>query len=732
MHFFHTHRVISCTPAGSHILNPGIFGNLGAGTLSLLLCLASSSAPAQSTPANLGVSRDIWLSLRNDGLPGTGTATDPFDASGTRFDAKMREVADAVGTNVHIHLMPGIYTTLGYRAWQLRSGAKLEGAGMDVTVLKMVDSVNNTLPAVGASAGGDTHIQVSDLTIDCNYSTQHPNLGNAITLGGSHHSIRRVRAINAAGFGIENFTIVIGAAFGDSEGNLIEDCEVTDFKGTYATAIAFSGPAQVNRYITGVIRGNKVLNLRNSSAPAVLQAYGGGGLKNVLFENNYCFRCDVAVNIDTARSINLTFKGNQFNTRRRGIGLLGQQMDTVVIENNVFEMEPNSTDYAIFCYDIDGKAKLRNFIIRDNIIRSVNGKSGLSGGLGLSVLDGQTWIVSGNRIDPALRSYVYGPGSTCFDNTDFAGRPIKLLGGTDSQVNLPVGQAGTVLLNRGNAYVFVETTGDSAANGANLLTAYARAKSMKPQNQPLSSTNRATVFLLPATYTIADSALNLDTAFVDIIGLGNVEPTKIESSGNALVQTADDVGLENLTLGCHSTAPINFTSVDKAAYFPADNLSKTIVKNCRFTTSNNGLSMRLGVRYSGLYQDCQSGPLSFGAGNFWGTAKNCIAGHQSFGGPGVLTACQIDGAISGSSATTGRLSDCRVGPVPDNSPCIVLGEGASLYNCTLIANPGGNTWSIDAIGQVRARIAHCRFNRGMRNVINSIAQPANVDDPNLD
>ena len=56
----------------------------------------------------------------------------------------------------------------------------------------------------------------------------------------------------------------------------------------------------------------------------------------------------------------------------------------------------------------------------------------------------------------------------------------------------------------------------------------------------------------------------------------------------------------------------------------------------------------------------------------------------------------------------------------------------TLYNCTLLANPAGAGYSIDAPSPVHAKIVHCRFNHGLRNIINDVAQPLNVDDPNID
>ena len=296
---------------------------------------------------------------------------------------------------------------------------------------------------------------------------------------------------------------------------------------------------------------------------------------------------------------------------------------------------------------------------------------------------------------------------------------------------------------------------------------------MTPHGQPLAAGNRVTVFLLPGKYVLPDSALVLNAAYLDLVGLGGVPATRLESEGNTVVQLADDVRLENLTLHCSSTLPALLTANDKAAYFPGDNLARTVLKNVVFTASNNGLGMRIGINYSGTYENCTCGPrgwggpgnfsgtaancqagdASFGSGGlftgaatnctagassfgggggFHGAARNCTAGHNSFGGSGLMLGCQVAGAISATVPTTGRLTDCRIGPSPGNLPGIVIGAGASLYNCTVLANPAGTGYSVDANSPVHARIAHCRLNHSTRNVINDIAQPFNVDDPNTD
>jgi len=403
----------------------------------------------------------------------------------------------------------------------------------------------------------------------------------------------------------------------------------------------------------------------------------------------------------------------------------------------------------------------------------MNARASQAGGLGVWHSTGETFVVSGNRVESKLRSLLHGPRMVCFDNTDFEGRLLNLLPGYDSrQVSLPTGEQGTLLLNKGAGHVVVDTDRDAASNGRNLLAAYARARMMRPNGSALSSSNRATVLLFAGTYSVADSALVLDTACVDLAGVGPRANVRIESEGNTLVQTVDDVRIENLALHCNSTAPRTLTSADKAAYFPQDNLTRTVMRDVVFSGSNNGLPMRVGITYGGYYENCisgdrswggpghffgtaincaagalsfasgglfngladrcQAGEQSFGAGGFHGTAKNCSAGHNSFGGSGHMVRCEVAGAVNPITPSTGRMTDCHIGPAPQNDSAVVIGHGATLYNCSLIADPAGTGFSVEARQPVSARIAHCRLNRGMRNVSNAIQSPSNIEDLTLD
>jgi hypothetical protein len=78
---------------------------------------------------------NVWVAARTDGVPGTGTHSDPYDGS---TQAKFDSLMSTMPSNTCVHLGPGIFQTNGYAdgvsgGWQAQKAMKIVGSGQDVS-----------------------------------------------------------------------------------------------------------------------------------------------------------------------------------------------------------------------------------------------------------------------------------------------------------------------------------------------------------------------------------------------------------------------------------------------------------------------------------------------------------------------------------------------------------------------------------------------------------------------
>jgi len=149
------------------------------------------------------------------------------------------------------------------------------------------------------------------------------------------------------------------------------------------------------------------------------------------------------------------------------------------------------------------------------------------------------------------------------------------------------------------AYIIVRPSPSATNNGAELRNAYAAAKAFTPNTAALSATNRATVILLPGRYDLGTTRLNLDTDFVDIIGLTDtpeqvvITSQVILSDSGTVYQTANDVKIKGVTID-RTGAPAGSGAGRTAAYFP-------FPKATAITTwSGDGTTMTIAANGHGL------------------------------------------------------------------------------------------------------------------------------------
>lgn len=149
---------------------------------------------------------EIWITP-NGTAGGTGTATDPYRTPDPDSFFNLIN-GGSIPEYSTIHLMPGTFLVRAScvapdppTCLTVKNGWKVRGAGMDVTIVKVMNNhcpvtLANKLEVIASWPAVDS-VEVSDLTVDCNLSEQVPVLVvNAVALRGSNNRISRVHAIN--------------------------------------------------------------------------------------------------------------------------------------------------------------------------------------------------------------------------------------------------------------------------------------------------------------------------------------------------------------------------------------------------------------------------------------------------------------------------------------------------------------------------------------------------------
>ncbi|MBV8533834.1 MAG: hypothetical protein JO207_08530 [Verrucomicrobia bacterium] len=191
---------------------------------------------------------NIYLAARTDGIAGTGTASDPFNASTPdRYD----QLLATYSQNTVFNYAPGTYQTRGWRFRTRKSAGtncKHYGAGVDQTVIQLVGA--NDLTQDGVIFGSDYDatadgFELHDLTLDCNASgnpkfTNHLGAVTAIATVGSNMLFRGIKVIGfgTGRVGAECFAVLI------SPGPALSS---RSFDNITIDSCVFTNPAQGNQ-----------------------------------------------------------------------------------------------------------------------------------------------------------------------------------------------------------------------------------------------------------------------------------------------------------------------------------------------------------------------------------------------------------------------------------------------------------------------------------------------------
>jgi hypothetical protein len=279
---------------------------------------------------------------------------------------------------------------------------------------------------------------------------------------------------------------------------------------------------------------------------------------------------------------------------------------------------------------------------------------------------------------------------------------------------------------KGNNYIVVYgNLLNTLSNGTELVDKLTFAKTLTPNGQLLSDTNRVTVLVAPGKYDFFDT-LEMDTPYVDLISLtGKADVFLTTQNGNtAILVDSSDISIKGFNLGTQNIKISN-------TYF--DNYFENIIggdynfsngtfggevagnfKNCKGGAYSFGDSSNQEYLLKSGLENCQAEFGSFGYQLAASELKNCLAGAQSFGFFSIaesilndcesgmesfgcekgifvstLTNCTADGVSFGRTdlpglpgqstiIETSQLNNCKAG---DNSFSVKNSDDSSFINC---------------------------------------------------
>ncbi len=405
------------------------------------IALLAGALFAFSATAQIQYSNEFWISTNATGntYPNGGTLDSPLDGSTqTKFDQNMASLP----ASSMIHILPGTYQTFGDEEWLVKTEQKIVGSGIDVTIIQLATNAPEegdgtyVIASRGLlNAGVDpvTNAVVSDLTVDCNWTSANGNITrNGVGLDGTQNSVRRVKVEHTSygtNYSSEAWGIAIdNTGLPDSIGNLIEDCEVDPISsadGGGMSSLSFDGGG--TNPVSGIIKDNKVYG------PGL--SINGSWDYNMIIEGNYVDGGNAAVYGDTGGCTNMLITHNIFKNCMYGVFYGGYgDRNNITIDFNSFQITSSATPTCVFNLWPGGLPNpATNIVIFGNTI-SIYGPSPTA----TIVFAGQTNVASlifaDNTIDPTIASNqattsYYSPGINVhmYNNYDLYGNYIPWL-----------------------------------------------------------------------------------------------------------------------------------------------------------------------------------------------------------------------------------------------------------------------------------------------------------------
>jgi len=308
-------------------------------------------------------SKTFYIAPRTDGIAGTGTMLDPYDAStAAKFDA----LRASIPANSTIRMLSGNYETI-YPAsnFNFNDNVSIIGDGPNNTTLKVVGSLYGTNKIQAIAIKGN-NCCVKDLKIDCNFQNLRntiPAIGG-VTFFGNNNIISNVHVINAGGAGAGQLLAECFVFFTYGEKCLIENCKATEpqanadgniYVSVFCTFVKVYLADGWNYSESNVVRGCTAIGPADFSVypnGVIFQASGPNSavIEECLFKN-----CSVGVYSDSFIYDVTWIKNNTFENcgvsiqSNLGLDQYKQNVPTGMhIYNNKINLGPNSYGWAIY------------------------------------------------------------------------------------------------------------------------------------------------------------------------------------------------------------------------------------------------------------------------------------------------------------------------------------------------------------------------------------------------
>lgn len=432
---------------------------------------------ALNATAETIITNEFWI-CNSTNTANLGTLDNPYDGS---TQAKFDMVMSNMPPNATIHILAGTYETWGSYNWFIKTGQKIIGSGRDNTILQFPPGT----PEYGAgnfiiySYYILTNSEVADLTCDCNWNGGGYTY-SGVGLNGTGNIVRRVRVIHCgytSGVNSEAWGIAVGnGSIPTSQGNIIEDCEVSEFAGGHnITAISESG--SWTNYCSGIMRNNVVLL---SPDPVGAQfAFGSGAWgSDILIEGNYVNGADDAVYGDTGGTTNLIIAHNFFNNCFQAINWDNAVRYNITVEFNNISLTPRSgiVDAAFNFWGGSVLGGFTNVIIFGNTIGFYDSPSNNV----MAIITGQDpvtgLVFANNTVDPLIGSnqatysiyFTNVSNANMYNNTDMYGNYVPSLN-IPTLGGVPVTSFGLNLVSSAEASSALTNLG-LPSNPANVVT----------------------------------------------------------------------------------------------------------------------------------------------------------------------------------------------------------------------------------------------------------------------